>query len=192
MARAKLDMNATVKVGSGKVGFSNIPVDDGVDIPIKVTGAVRGTDKNGNPDIRLTFGQDGEVGKVARDYIGFGKEKGYNKYVEYLYYGGVMKKVGLDPNSQPTLAKLEKTFDKGVKALIGVRYLADIAHEKGTYQGKPTLSANIDTIRVFAEEKPEVSDEPSDDGFATFDEAKPAETPTEETTEDTDDYMSEE
>jgi len=171
----------------GKIGGGSAPIDAGIDIPIQITESVTGEDKNKNKDVRLTFSQVGELGKVAREYIGFKFDKGFNSYLSFLYYGGVMKKAGIDPNSQPTPTKLLKSIEKGVKVLNGAKYLADISHKEEKYQGKERIVAEIISIRKFENGEPVVTtdSEKEPDGFEGYDEAKPAgETTTEKTTED--------
>jgi hypothetical protein len=172
MADTKMDQ--TFKIGGTKVGKGSTPIDAGIDIPIIISESKVGADKNKNKDIRLNFSQIGEVGKTASVYLGFKFDDGYQQYINFLFNGNVLKKAGIDPNSQPTAKKIKASLDKGAKALAGVKFLADIAHKDDKYQGKPIVRAEILNVRPYKTDDPVVTTD-SESSFEGFDEATPNE-----------------
>lgn len=169
---AKQEMPESFKVGSGKVGGKFQPLDAGEDIGVVVLSAIKGKDKKGRPDIRLKFGQIGAVGKTADVYVGFAFPKGFQQYIDYLFYAGVSAKAGLDPNGSVTPKKITDSLQKGAKALAGAKFNADINHVPEKYKGKWTDKADIVQVRKYVNPDGESESESDEDIEDDFDETE--------------------
>lgn len=163
----KNKINESFKVGSGKIGGQNKPIEEGVDVPIKIIG-INKTTKNNIPCLTFEYSQIDQVGRTSKIPNWMGNNKGFQSYVDILFYSGLSKKVGINLNESVTPKKLLASLDKAIKVLIGAKFLADVEHYEDKYQGKTFTKADIVNIRKFENSEPE---EQTEDGFEGFDDS---------------------